>query len=130
MTDARSGKPSPATAFTLDAIPWEPPDSDGTRFAVLEGSREGDFPFSYAFYIPAGAWDRPHSHTADARVVVVKGELQLGYGRTLEKDDAERFGVGSFLFVPAGAVHFDGAEEDTMIVGSAFGQWVTHYLDR
>lgn len=129
MTDAIPTTPSPGVAFTPDAIPWEPPDSDGTRFAVLEGSREGESPFSYAFYIPAGFWDGPHAHTAGARVVVAKGELRLGYGRTLTKGDADRFVAGSFLHVPAGAVHFDGAEEDTIIVGSAVGPWATRYVN-
>lgn len=129
MTDPSRTKPSLGTAFTLDAIPWEPPDSDGTMFAILEGNRQGDAPFSYAFYIPAGVWDRPHSHTADARVVVAQGELRLGYGRSLRKDEADRFETGSFLHVPADAVHFDGAEEDTIIVGTAVGPWATHYLD-
>ncbi|MEO7587695.1 MAG: hypothetical protein ABIS84_06665 [Arachnia sp.] len=34
---------------------------------------------------------------------------------------------GSFLWVPAGAVHFDGANEDTVIIGTAVGPWDTTY---
>ncbi len=35
---------------------------------------------------------------------------------------------GSFLYVPAGAVHFDGAKQDTVLVGTAIGPWSTDYV--
>ncbi len=33
------------------------------------------------------------------------------------------------LWVPAGAAHFDGADEDTVIIGTAIGPWTTEYLE-
>lgn len=112
-----------------DAIEWQEHDEDGTRYALLEGVK--DVPgaaFTYAFFIPAGFWDPPHSHTADARVAVVAGELLLGYGDALDRSQARRFGSGSYLLVPANAVHFDGGEVDTIIIGTAVGPWSTSYV--
>jgi quercetin dioxygenase-like cupin family protein len=115
--------------WTPDTIQWQEVNADGTKYALLEGQR--DIPgaaFTYAFFVPAGTWDGPHSHTADARVVVVKGRLKLGYGKSLDKTQAREFSVGNYLLVPANAVHFDGAEEDTIIIGTAVGPWKTTYV--
>lgn len=113
--------------FTVDNIPWETLHDDGTKSATLVGTREPGVMFTYAFFIPAGVFDAPHSHIADFHLHVAKGELRLGYGTSFARDDAAAYPTGSFLWVPAGAVHFDGALEDTIIVGTAVGPWNTDY---
>ncbi|MEZ0492978.1 cupin domain-containing protein [Kineococcus sp. TBRC 1896] len=122
---------STTTAFatTVDDIAWERTNPDGTRSATLVGTREPGKTFTYAFFIPAGVWDRPHAHTADAHLVVARGELRLGYGDVFDRDTAVRHPTGSFLHVPAGAVHFDGAEQDTVLIGTAVGPWSTDHVD-
>jgi quercetin dioxygenase-like cupin family protein len=118
------------TAWTPDTIPWQRTNPDGTRFALLEGVRDkAGVPFTYAFFIPAGVWDAPHRHSATARVVVAKGRLHLGLGDRMDKARASAFPVGSIVIVPAGAAHFDGSDEDTIIIGTAVGPWSTDYVD-
>lgn len=119
---------APAFATTIEDIPWEQTNPDGTRSATLVGTREPGVMFTYAFFIPAGFWDKPHSHSAAAHLVVARGELRLGYGPRFEPEAARRFPAGSFLYVPGGAVHVDGAEEDTVLLGTAMGPWSTDYL--
>ena len=120
---------SPA-GWAVNAIPWSQEAPNGTKFALLEGDREvAGRPFSYAFLIPAGVWDSPHSHSATARVFVAKGALRIGYGATLKKDHAAIYPVGSYVVVPAGEIHFDGAEVETIIIGTATGPWSTSYAD-
>lgn len=124
-----SASAAPA-AWTPETIPWQRANPDGTRFVLLEGVRDAaGVAFTYAFFIPAGVWDGPHRHAATARVVVAKGKLKLGYGETTDKRAAAAFPVGSVLIVPAGAAHFDGADEDTIIIGTAVGPWSTDYVD-
>lgn len=119
-----------AVAITPDTIPWQPTAPDGTRFALLEGVRDvAGEQFSYAFALPPGVWDKPHSHSTTARIFVLKGALKLGYGTAMDKARAQRFPAGSFVVVPAGTVHFDGADEDTIILGVASGVWATRYVD-
>ena len=119
-----------ARAWTAETIPWEEVAEDGTKYALLEGRRDTPSEvFSYAFYIPAGFWDPPHAHTADARVFVLSGTLYLGYGEVFERSRLEAYPAGSYLLVPAGAHHFDGSEEETLILGTAVGPWATHYVD-
>ncbi len=36
--------------------------------------------------------------------------------------------VSGFLYVAAGAVHFDGAEQDTVLLSTAIGPWSTDYV--
>lgn len=122
--------PPGAVAITADSIPWGPAAPDGTRFALLDGERDAaGKSFSYAFSLPGGVWDKPHAHSTTARIFVLKGALKLGWGANMDKGSAQRFPAGSFVVVPAGAVHFDGADEETIILGVAGGVWATRYED-
>lgn len=126
---ALAGSTTPM-AWSVDAIPWERSGAHGTRYALLEGDRQAaDQPFTYAFFIPAGVWDSAHSHSTTARVFVARGELRIGYGKTSDPAQARSYPAGSYVLVPAGAVHFDGADVDTVIIGVATGPWSTTYLD-
>ena len=120
-----------AADWDPDGIVWQRVNPDGTKFALLEGTRDTPgVAFSYAFFIPAGVWDAPHSHAATARVFVARGSLRLGYGDALDKGAAKAFPAGSYLVVPAGAHHFDGSPVDTLIIGTATGPWSTDYVAR
>ncbi len=113
-----------------DKIPWQTRGANGTRYALLEGSRDQPgLPFTYAFAIPAGIWDSPHWHSTTARVFVASGTLKLGYGATANRHIATAYPAGSIVVVPAGTVHFDGADVDTIIIGVASGRWSTSYLN-
>jgi hypothetical protein len=114
--------------WTPGEIIWQETGEDGTRYALLEGSR-GAGPFSYAFFIPAGFWDAPHWHSQDARVFVVSGALWLGQGRDFDRSTLARHAAGTFLLIPGEMPHFDGSEEDTLIIGVASGPWTTTYAD-
>ena len=111
-------------------IGWQDIGADGTRYALLHGRRDlAGEAFIYAFWLPGGFWDAPHFHSADARVAVIQGELRLGYGPAFDPPAALPHRAGSELLVPAGAVHFDGSQVDTLILGLAVGPWITTYLD-
>ena len=107
-------------------IPWERSDSDGTKWAVLEGNKDAPGEsFTYAFFIPAGYWEH-HWHTQDARVAVIQGALKVAQGDWLDKENAIAYPAGSYLFVPASVPHTMGADVDTIIIGTAKGPWRTH----
>jgi quercetin dioxygenase-like cupin family protein len=127
---ALTAAPADAVAITPETIPWGPPAADGSRFALLDGRREvAGQNFSYTFALPPGGWDAPHSHSSTARIFVLKGVLKLGWGPAMDKAKARAFPAGSFVVMPAGAVHFDGADEETIILGVASGVWATRYVD-
>lgn len=116
-------------AFFLDDIPWETSHEDGTKSATLVGTREPGVMFTYAFFIPAGVFDAPHRHVADSHLHVASGELRIAYGTSFDRRDTRGYPAGSFLWVPAGAVHFDGADKDTVLIGTATGPWDTTYVE-
>ena len=122
QTDARP------KSFTVDDIPWARVNDDGTKSAILVGTSDPGVMFTYAFFIPAGVFDPPHSHIADAHLHVASGELRLGYGTSFDRERTQRYPAGSFLWVPAGAVHFDGADVDTVLIGTATGPWSDDYV--
>ena len=124
MTD----KPRTPLAFSPENIPWDDIAEDGTRSATLVGSRDPGVQFTYAFCIPPNFFDGPHSHSADAHLFVARGELLLGYGDHFDRARLRRYPAGSFLWVPANAVHFDGAEIETVLIGTATGPWSTEYV--
>lgn len=121
-------RPHAPRAFNAHDIPWETVHDDGTKSATLVGSREPGVMFTYAFFIPAGVFDAPHTHIADAHLHVAAGELRLGYGASFAEEELHSYPAGSFLWVPAGAAHFDGADEDTVLIGTATGPWDTTYV--
>jgi quercetin dioxygenase-like cupin family protein len=107
-------------------IQWQDSAPDGTKYALLEGRRDvPGQPFTYAFFIPAGYWEH-HWHSSDARVAVVTGTLRLGYGDQLDRRNSAHLPAGSFALVPANRPHTMGADEDTIIIGTAIGPWATH----
>ncbi len=119
-----------AGGWAIDSIPWQEQAADGSRFALLEGSREAPGEaFSYAFFIPAGGFDGPHAHSTTARVFVARGALKLGYGSTADPATMITYPQDSYVVVPARTVHFDGADVDTIIIGTATGRWATTYVD-
>jgi len=58
---------------------------------------------------------------------VARWVLHLGYGDRTEQ--AKSYPAGSYVLVPAGAVHIDGSDWDTLIYGAAIGPWSTAYVD-
>ena len=123
-----SGEPTKSPqAWDARSINWQKVDSDGTKWALLEG--RSDVPgeaFTYAAFIPAGFHDF-HSHGSDARVAVVQGVLKVSFGDTLDLEHLKPYPVGTFLYVPANAKHTMAADEDTIIIGTAAGPWHTHH---
>lgn len=125
---------TPATrkgkAWSPANIPWQEIGADGSKYALLEGRRdEPGVAFTYAFFLPAGFWDAPHWHSADARIFVISGRLKLAYDTSFDRTRTEEFGPGTMALVPANAVHYDGSDEDTLIIGTAVGPWRTIYVD-
>jgi quercetin dioxygenase-like cupin family protein len=124
-TTASNGKT--AQAWDANSIVWQRQDSDGTKWAVLEGDKDAPGKtFTYAFFIPAGYWEH-HWHSQDARVAVIKGALRVAQGDALDKTGAKSYPVGSYLYVPANLPHTMGADVDTIIIGTAQGPWKTHH---
>jgi quercetin dioxygenase-like cupin family protein len=116
--------------WSADRIEWQRIDKDGTKYAVLDGNRdEAGKPFTYAFWMPGGVWVKPHTHTQQAHVVVVKGSIKLGYGTKMDQSKTMELKTGQFFIVRAGEAHFEGSDGECLIIGTALGGWKTQELE-
>lgn len=116
--------------WNASTIKWQRHDPDGTRYAVLDGSRDTPGqPFTYAFYMPGGVWVKPHTHTQQAHVTVVKGSIRIGWGRVFDKAKTHLLHVGDTFIVRAGEAHFEGSDGECVIIGVALGGWKTTELE-
>lgn len=121
---------SEVKVWRAEEIHWQRVEKDGTKYAVLEGDRDqAGVPFTYAFYMPDGAWVKPHFHSQEARVVVVKGTLLLGEGAVFDKASAKALAAGTTFYVGAKAPHYEGAKGETLIIGVGRGGWKTTNLE-
>ncbi len=98
-----------------DEFDWGP-DPQKIKTIVLHGN-----PAAAGFYIirirfPAGATSRPHFHNQDRFVTVIQGTWYAGTQSTFDFDKTVPIKAGGFMKHPAGAVHFDGAKDEAVIV--------------
>lgn len=105
------------TVVTED-LDWIPiPDALGAAYALVYGdpSKAGTYVIRVRF--PAGVMDLPHSHSADRHVTVLEGVWYAGTGPGFDPALATPLGAGSYMFHPAGGVHWDGAagHEDAVV---------------
>jgi len=98
------------------------PDGLGAAYSVVYGdpAKAGTYVIRVRF--PAGVMDLPHSHSEDRHVTVLEGTWHAGTGPNFDAASAAALGAGSYMFHPAGGVHWDGAagDEDAVvqIIGS------------
>ena len=95
------GQNTAVQTWNPENIVWQRTDSDGTKWAVLEGDKDAPVrAFTYAFFLPAAHWEH-HFHTQDARVAVVSGALKVAVGPELDKTGSKDI-PGGKLSVRAG----------------------------
>lgn len=107
-----AGAAAPADFMTVkpDALAWRPmPDSPGVMAAVLAGdpSKPGLYVIRVRF--PPHVMDRPHHHSQDRHVTVISGTWFAGTGPVFDPAKAKPMPAGSYMFHPAGGVHWDGS---------------------
>jgi quercetin dioxygenase-like cupin family protein len=98
-----------------DELDWGP-DLSKVKTINLQGD-----PAQPGFYIirvrfPAGSSSRPHSHSQDRFITVIQGTWYAGRNATHDMNDTVAIKPGGFMKHPAGAVHFDGAKDEAVIV--------------
>jgi ChrR-like protein with cupin domain len=102
---------------TPEEVKWtERPGFDGVKFAVVQGdpSKPGVYVIRAKF--SPGTMTRPHWHPEERFVTVLQGTWYTGEGDTFDPDKTVPLRVGSFMFHPAKAHHFDGAKDEEVIV--------------
>ena len=105
-----------------DKVVWRTiPDSHGVMAAVISGdpSQPGTYVIRVRF--PPHVMDRPHSHSQDRHVTVLSGQWTAGTGPRFDPASATALPAGSYMFHPAGGVHWDGSNSDEAAVVQIIG---------
>jgi hypothetical protein len=92
------------------------PDLSKVKTIVLHGD-----PSSAGWYIirirfPAGTMSRPHYHDQDRFITVIQGTWHAGRDDSYDPNKTVPIKAGGFMKHPAGAVHYDGAKDEAVIV--------------
>ena len=98
------------------------PGTPGVESALIAGnpSKAGTYVIRVKF--PPHVMDRPHHHSRDRHVTVLQGHWYAGTGPDFDPARARRLGPGSYMFHPAGGVHWDGSNTDETVVVQIIGQ--------
>lgn len=112
------GLPISFETVAPENLDWVPiPEGLGAEYAVVYGdpAKVGTYVIRVRF--PAGVMDLPHSHSANRHVTVLKGTWHAGTGPNFDPAAAVPLGAGSYMFHPAGGIHWDGAagDEDALV---------------
>jgi len=102
---------------TPEQADWKDvPNGHGVQTAVVSGdpSKAGLYVVRVKF--PPGIMSAPHFHPEDRHAVVLKGTWYTGTDDTWDPDRTVALKPGSYMKHPAGAIHYDGAKDEEVIV--------------
>jgi quercetin dioxygenase-like cupin family protein len=101
--------------LTPEQVVWERRDP-GPDIAVIAGDPEQEGFYVLRARFAPGVFSAPHYHPSDRHVTVLSGTWYTGTGPEFDVTKAVPLGPGSYMLHPAGAVHWDGAVDDEVIV--------------
>jgi quercetin dioxygenase-like cupin family protein len=88
----------------------------GPEQAVIFGDPSKPGIYVVRVHFPPGFHSYPHFHSQDRHAVVIKGTWWNGTGEKLDFNNAKPITAGSYVFHPAGGVHWDGAGDEDAII--------------
>lgn len=112
-----------------DAIKWGP-SNNGLSTAVPEGNPRQPGTFTMMLKLDDGAWIPPHFHNVDKRLIVIKGELLMGHGDSIDAESTEALKAGGVAVVPANTHHYEGGRGETIVALIADGPFTTTMIKR
>ena len=102
--------------ITPEEIRFEGENPLGPDIAVLAGDPDKPGFYLLRARFRPGVFSTPHYHSTDRYVTVIKGTWYTGTDASFDRDKTVGLGPGSFMMHPAGAVHYDGAKDEEVIV--------------
>jgi quercetin dioxygenase-like cupin family protein len=72
---------------------------------------------------------RPHTHSGELHVTIVRGRIFLNWGTRFDTTGARALGPGDFVVLPAGRAHFEWVDEPAEIHVQGVGPVSTEYVD-
>ncbi len=98
------------------------PGTPGVESALIAGNPAQPGTYVIRVKFPPHVMDRPHIHSRDRHVTVLEGHWYAGTGTDFDPAKAMRLGPGSYMFHPAGGVHWDGSNSDETVIVQIIGE--------
>lgn len=112
-----------------EAIVWRGQPGQ-LQTAIAEGNPQAAGPFTMLLKLPDGVWIPPHFHNVDKRLIVIKGELLMGHGDTVDVAQTTALRTGGVAVVPANVHHYEGGRGETVVALIANGPFTTTMVPR
>lgn len=102
---------------TPEQTEWKDvPDGHGVQAAVISGDPSKPGLYVVRVKFPPGIMSSPHYHPEDRHAVVLRGTWYTGTDASWDPDKTVGLKPGTYMKHPAGAVHYDGAKNEEVIV--------------
>jgi hypothetical protein len=109
--------PSAVTFLTPDQFKWRDPfNKSPTNQVILFGDPSKEGPYMVINRFSPGAFSRPHFHTNDRFITVLKGNWWVGTGSAFDTNATVPMPTGSFVTHFGRGIHYDGAKDDEVMV--------------
>lgn len=123
LASAAAAQPAGFRTVPADAIQWRPvPNGHGAQSALIAGNPSQPGTYVVRVKFPPHVMDRPHYHSRDRHVTVLQGRWYAGTGPGFAPDKAHALPAGSYMFHPAGGVHWDGSNSDDTVIVQIIGE--------
>jgi quercetin dioxygenase-like cupin family protein len=110
-----SGEDEGFAIIQADDLEWDESRNELQQKVIYgDPSKEGLYILRARF--PAGVTSRPHFHSQDRFVSVIEGTWYAGTDASHDMNRTTEISSGGFMFHPAGAVHFDGANHEAPVI--------------
>ncbi|WP_156256743.1 cupin domain-containing protein [Sandarakinorhabdus oryzae] len=122
---ALAAAPAPPEAFRIvpvDAVQWRKMNDLGVESAVIAGNPSQPGTYVIRVKFPPHVMDRPHRHSRDRHVTVLQGRWFAGTGTEFAPGKASALPAGSYMFHPAGGIHWDGSNSDDTVIVQIIGE--------
>jgi quercetin dioxygenase-like cupin family protein len=113
-------------------IEWQagPPSlPPGAQFAVLEGDPSAEGYFALRIRMPDGYAIPPHWHPVQERVTVLSGTVLLGFGESMDREQAQHLAQGSYFTLAPHMPHFAMTAGEVVVQLTSMGPWEINYID-
>ena len=99
-----------------EELEWTVRSGGGSEFVYLHGDSQSEGLYIMRNKFLPGAFSAPHFHDQDRFITVISGVWHTGTDASGDRDNTVPLGPGSYMMHPAGAVHYDGAIDEEVIV--------------
>jgi hypothetical protein len=97
--------------------------------AVLEGDPKQEMLFTVRFRTGSEFEMKPHWHPRNERVTILEGNVGVGFGDEIDRENVTWFGPGDYYVNANGAHHFVLADEPAVLQITGIGPWKANFLE-